>query len=138
MEYIGRELERKFLKMNKVFKALLVTGARQVGKSTMLRHLAENYVVGELFRNVAYGETNVNMTYYRDTNQKEIDVVIEENGVIHPIEIKKATNPERKLVKAFNVLNVSSNELGKGLVICMTDRTFPIDENNYMIPASIL
>lgn len=101
-------------------------------------HYFENYVVGELLRNTAYGESNVNMTYYRDTNQKEIDVVMEENGVLHPIEIKKATNPERKLVKAFDVLNVSSNELGKGLVICMTDRTFPIDENNYMVPAHIL
>lgn len=101
-------------------------------------HYFENYVVGELLRNTAYGEENVNMTYYRDTNQKEIDVVIEENGVLHPIEIKKTTNPERKIVKAFEVLNVSSNELGKGLVICMTDRTFPIDENNYMVPASIL
>jgi len=101
-------------------------------------HYFENYVVGELLRNAAYGETNVNMTYYRDTNQKEIDVVIEENGVLHPIEIKKTSNPERRLVKAFNVLNVSSNELGKGLVICMTDRTFPIDENNFMVPASIL
>lgn len=101
-------------------------------------HYFENYVVGELLRNTAYGESNVNMTYYRDTNQKEIDVVIEENGVLHPIEIKKATNPERKIVKAFDVLNVSSNELGKGLVICMTDRTFPIDENNYMVPALIL
>ena len=101
-------------------------------------HYFENYVVGELLRNTAYGESNVNMTYYRDTNQKEIDVVIEENSVLHPIEIKKATNPERKIVKAFDVLNVSSNELGKGLVICMTDRTFPIDENNYMVPAQIL
>lgn len=101
-------------------------------------HYFENYVVGELLRNTAYGESNVNMTYYRDTNQKEIDVVIEENGVLHPIEIKKATNPERKIVKAFDVLNVSSNELGKGLIICMTDRTFPIDENNYMVPALIL
>lgn len=101
-------------------------------------HYFENYVVGELLRNTAYGEANVNMTYYRDTNQKEIDVVIEENGVLHPIEIKKASNPERKIVKAFDVLNVSSNELGKGLVICMTDRTFPIDENNYMVPAVIL
>lgn len=101
-------------------------------------HYFENYVVGELLRNTAYGEVNVNMTYYRDTNQKEIDVVIEENGVLHPIEIKKASNPERKIVKAFDVLNVSSNELGKGLVICMTDRTFPIDENNYMVPAVIL
>ncbi|MBQ9609601.1 MAG: AAA family ATPase, partial [Lachnospiraceae bacterium] len=41
MEYIKRELERKFLKMNKVFKAVMVTGARQVGKSTMLKKLAE-------------------------------------------------------------------------------------------------
>lgn len=101
-------------------------------------HYFENYVVGELLRNTAYGESDVNMTYYRDTNQKEIDVVIEENGVLHPIEIKKATNPERKIVKAFDVLNVSGNKLGKGLIICMTDRTFPIDENNYMVPALIL
>lgn len=98
----------------------------------------ENYVVGELLRNAAYGTTKVNMTYYRDTNQKEIDVVIEENGVLHPVEIKKASTPERKVVKAFNVLNVSSNELGNGLVICMTDRTFPIDEKNLMVPAYIL
>jgi predicted AAA+ superfamily ATPase len=40
MKYIPRELERKFLKMNGFFKAILVTGARQVGKTTMLKHLA--------------------------------------------------------------------------------------------------
>lgn len=101
-------------------------------------HYFENYVVGELLRNNAYGETKANMTYYRDTNQKEIDVVIEEGGVLHPIEIKKTSNPERKIVKAFDVLNVSGNELGQGIVICMTDRTFPIDEKNCMVPARIL
>ncbi|MCD8077100.1 MAG: AAA family ATPase, partial [Lachnospiraceae bacterium] len=41
MAYITRELERKFLKLNQFFKAVLVTGARQVGKTTMLKHLAE-------------------------------------------------------------------------------------------------
>jgi predicted AAA+ superfamily ATPase len=41
MEYIARRLERKFLHMSDFFKAVLVTGARQVGKTTMLRHLAE-------------------------------------------------------------------------------------------------
>ncbi len=101
-------------------------------------HFFENYVVGELLRNNAYGENKVNMTYYRDTNQKEIDVVIEENGVLHPIEIKKATNPEKKIVKAFNVLKVSGNKLGNGLIICMTDRVFPVDQTNIMIPATII
>ena len=101
-------------------------------------HYFENYVVGELLRNIEYGGVKVNMTYYRDTNQKEIDVVIEENGVIHPIEIKKTSAPERKIVKTFDVLNISGNVVGEGLVICMTDRIFPIDEKNYMMPATII
>lgn len=40
MKYIRRALERKFLHMSSFFKAVLVTGARQVGKTTMLKHLA--------------------------------------------------------------------------------------------------
>lgn len=46
---------------------------------------------------------------YRDTNQKEIDMVIEEAGIVHPVEIKKATNPEKRVVKAFKVLETSNN-----------------------------
>ena len=42
MNYITRELERKFSKPNDFFKVILVTGARQVGKTTMLKHLAES------------------------------------------------------------------------------------------------
>lgn len=101
-------------------------------------HFFENYVVGELVRGYAYSSNKANLSFYRDTNQKEIDVIVEEGGVIHPIEIKKSTNPERKLVKAFDVLRVSTNTMGMGAVVCMTDRVFPIDENNIMIPANIL
>lgn len=42
MRYITRELERKFLKLNDFFKVILVTGARQVGKTTMLKHLSSS------------------------------------------------------------------------------------------------
>ena len=42
MDYSKRERERKFLAMNQAFKAVMVTGARQVGKSTMLKKLAES------------------------------------------------------------------------------------------------
>ena len=42
MAYIHRSLERKFLKMSSAFKAVMVTGARQVGKSTMLKYLAQD------------------------------------------------------------------------------------------------
>ena len=42
MKYIKRDLERKFLHMSSAFKAVMIVGARQVGKSTMLKHLAED------------------------------------------------------------------------------------------------
>ena len=41
MNYMERKMERTFLHMSSFFKAVLVTGARQVGKTTMLKHLAE-------------------------------------------------------------------------------------------------
>lgn len=40
MQYMVRTLERKFLHMSSFFKVVLVTGTRQVGKTTMLKHLA--------------------------------------------------------------------------------------------------
>ena len=52
-----------------------------------MNHYFENHVVGELLRNNAYGENKVNMTYYRDTNPKEIDVIIEENNIMVPSSI---------------------------------------------------
>ncbi len=39
--YIHRAIEDVVLKIAKTFPVLLVTGPRQVGKTTMLRHLAE-------------------------------------------------------------------------------------------------
>lgn len=100
-------------------------------------HFFENYVVGEFMRLYAYSAQNVTMTYYRDTNQKEIDIIVDVDGVLHPIEIKKATNPDKRVVKAFDVLK-SSIPIGTGCVVCMADKVFPIDENNIMLPCNII
>jgi predicted AAA+ superfamily ATPase len=57
------------------------------------------------------------MIYFRDSNAKEIDIFIEENNVIHPIEIKKLANPNKSEVKKFSVLEKSSVERGNGGII---------------------
>ena len=101
-------------------------------------HYFENYVVGELLRGYQYSAKKVNMTFYRDTNQKEIDVVIEKEGKINPIEIKKNSNPEAKSIRSFSLLNKSSLEVASGGIICMTDKTFPIDDKNLYIPCNII
>lgn len=101
-------------------------------------HFYENYVVGEIIRNYAYSENKANICFYRDTNQKEIDIIIEENGLIHPIEVKKSASPDTRAVKSFNLLSKSSHKLSTGGIICMADKVFPIDSNNNLIPSNII
>lgn len=101
-------------------------------------HYYENHVVGEFVRNVAYGKNKVNLNFYRDQNMKEIDLIAEENGVLHPVEIKKASEPDRKLLRAFSVLKETEKHVGNGGIVCMTDVPLPIDEKNSFIPSNII
>lgn len=101
-------------------------------------HYFENYVVTEFLRMYSYSKAKVEMTFYRDTNQKEIDIVLEENGILHPVEIKKSSNPERKLINAFSLLEKSSLKIGEGGIVCMTEKPYPIDSRNNYIPCNII
>ena len=101
-------------------------------------HFYENYVVSEFIRNVACGKNRVNLNFYRDRNSKEIDLVIEENGILHPVEIKKSSAPERKLIHAFSVLKETEKKSGNGGIVCMADIPLPIDEKNCLIPSNII
>lgn len=101
-------------------------------------HYFENYVVGEFVRNYAYGKSRVNLNFYRDRNMKEIDLIIEADGILHPVEIKKGSSPEKKLVSVFSVLKETAKQTGNGGIVCMIDTPLPIDEKNCFIPSSIL
>jgi len=101
-------------------------------------HYLENYVVAEMLRNAAYGEKSIDLSFYRDTNQKEIDLVLEMDGRLHAFEIKRAASPERKILKTFSLLEKSGKEIGAGGVICMAEKPFPLDASNSVIPANLL
>jgi predicted AAA+ superfamily ATPase len=101
-------------------------------------HFLENYVVLEMLRNLTYGNRSYNLNFYRDSNQKEIDVVLEADGVLSAFEIKKAASPERKAIKVFSLLEKSGKPMGPGGILCMAETPFPIDSNNTLIPISLL
>ncbi len=101
-------------------------------------HIFENYVVMELVKNYAYARTGALLTFYRDDKAKEIDVFIEENGLIHPLEIKKSANPEKREVRKFSVIEKTSLLRSRGGIICMYPRPFPLDENNCLIPSNLI
>lgn len=101
-------------------------------------HYFENYVVIELLKNYAYSPSKANLTYYRDSNAKEIDVFVEENGVIHPLEIKKSANPDCREVRKYELLDKAELKRGNGGIICMCEEVIPIDVKNCFIPCSLI
>lgn len=101
-------------------------------------HYFENHVVIELLKNFSYAPSKVNLTYYRDSNTKEIDLLVEENGVIHPLEIKKSANPDRREIKKYELFDKAKLERGSGGIICMCEEVVPIDSKNCFIPCNLL
>lgn len=101
-------------------------------------HYYENYVVMELLRNYKYSRTKANLSYYRDSNAKEIDVFVEENNTIHPLEIKKSANPDRREVKKYETIDKAELLRGAGGIVCMCEEPMPIDEMNCFIPSNLI
>jgi predicted AAA+ superfamily ATPase len=101
-------------------------------------HYFENFIVVELLKHYSYSRDKINMTYYRDSNAKEIDLLIERGNVIHPLEIKKSATPDRREIKKFGILEKVSVECGSGGIICMCEETIPIDGKNCFIPCNLI
>ena len=94
----------------------------------------ENYVVAEIMKTYLNSGKEPYMYYYRDKDAKEIDIVIEHDGVLNPIEIKKTSNPGSELIKVFELLDRSSTPREKGVVLCMKPEFSAIDRENYIVP----
>ena len=84
------------------------------------------------------GKNKVNLNFYRDNKMKEIDLIIEENGILHPAEIKKSSAPDKSTAKAFSVLKSTERPIGTGVVICMSDVVLPLDESNLIVPSNLI
>lgn len=99
----------------------------------------ETYVVSELIKN--FFSFNINardyLYYYRDIDQKEIDVLYVNEEGIFPIEIKKGISPKNP-AKSFNVLKKYKKEIKTGLVIDCCEKIRPLNENSYCFPVSFL
>ena len=105
-------------------------------KSAYSGAIFETYVVGEIIKSFVNHGKNArkHLYYYRDNNQKEIDLLINYNNVIYPIEIKKSANPGKDAIKNFDVVNKFETQNGNGIVLCMTKDIIAYDDNNYMVP----
>jgi predicted AAA+ superfamily ATPase len=116
--------------------------------------LFETFVVSEILKSFTNEgiDYRFHVSYYRgkdklrrtrdgEAEQKvsEIDLVIEENGLLYPIEIKMTANPKQGMSSAFGVLDkVPDAKRATGAIVCLYDKPFKISTDTFVIPATHL
>lgn len=100
--------------------------------------ILENYVVSEIRKSYLNGGKEPFMYYYRDKDAREIDIVLEHDGELNPIEIKKSANPAPEILRNFSVLEKTGLKRGKAAVICMKMDLSAFNQENYIVPVWLL
>ncbi|MHC1787445.1 MAG: ATP-binding protein [Christensenellales bacterium] len=119
-------------------------------KGAMSGAFFESYVFSEIYKSYLNAGKEPPVFYYRDKDQREIDLLLYQDGTIFPIEVKKAASPGISAVKHFRVLDqLESTEqfgamkdlkvtIGGGCVICMARDLLPVDSKNWYVPAWLI
>ena len=110
----------------------------------------ESYVFSEIYKSYLNAGKEPPIFYYRDKDQKEIDLLLYQNGMLSPIEIKKSASPGKTAIKNFKVLEPVTREpafggleslkveIGTGSVVCMANDLLPVDEKNWYVPVWLI
>jgi len=97
--------------------------------------ILETWCLGQILKSYWHNGIDPLIYFYRDTDQKEIDFIIEKNMTLYPIEVKKTAMPEEKDIKNFNVLSKLGKKIGTGAVLCLSKDRLPINRDVISIPA---
>ena len=104
----------------------------QAKNGAMAGNLFETFVVSEIIKSYLNQGIDIEdkLFYYRDKDKKEIDLIINDNNDVYPIEIKMASTVNKDMVKNFNVLNsVIDINVKQGFIICQVEKETNITEN---------
>jgi predicted AAA+ superfamily ATPase len=100
--------------------------------------ILETWILGELLKSWRHNGLRAPFYYYRDTDGKEIDLLIMRDGTLYPLEFKKTASPDKRAVRHFSVLEKLGLPVGMGAVVCLAGQALPLTEKAWSVPAGWL
>ncbi len=97
----------------------------------------ETYVFCEILKSYWHNGVYPSIYHYRDSDQSEIDLLIERDGTLYPIEIKKTATPSLNATRHFAVLK-KQTKVGPGAVVCLRETDIPLSREVTAIPVGYL
>jgi predicted AAA+ superfamily ATPase len=100
----------------------------------------ETFVIAEIIKSYINNGIEPPLYYYRDKEQREIDLLIWRNGRLFPLEIKMTANPGKRHIAAFKVLDglPPPYQRGEGGLICCYDKLVSLGAGDKVIPFQYL
>ena len=137
----SRNLGKRLIKRPKIYFADTgfccylsgISSANEVETSINAGALFENYIVSEIYKTWSNQWQSPSNYYYKDTNQKEIDLIIEKNQKVYPFEIKRNANPKNAF-RNMNALDQIKSEIPFYGVFCNCETVSPLGEDRWLIP----
>lgn len=97
--------------------------------------MLETWVVGELLKSWWHNGLGAPFYFYRDKEQREVDLIIVRDGTVYPVEIKKSASPDKTAIRHFAALDKLGMPVGPGAVISLVSQALPLTETVWTIPA---
>ena len=96
--------------------------------------MLETHALCEILKSFWHnGEDARNFFFYRDTNKKEMDFILEKNMTLFPVEVKKTTSPDNNNYANFNIIEKVKTPSGRGAVICLSQQIMPVPNRNIVV-----
>jgi len=96
--------------------------------------ILESWIVADLLKSYWHNGRWPPFYYYRDKDQREIDLLLIQDGIAYPLEIKKTASPSREDIRHFGALERLGLPIGPGGVICMAEQSLPLTASALSIP----
>jgi len=100
--------------------------------------ILENYCVSEIVKGYENSGHEPSLYFYRDKDSKEIDLLLERDGALEPIEIKKTASPSMGMISSFTALEKHPLRRGTGAIICLTEHLGAFDKDNLIVPMGLV
>lgn len=98
----------------------------------------ETWVVSEVLKSYWHNGKEAPLYYYRDTDGREIDLLIESGDTLYPIEIKRTATPTRQAYKQFHVIETIGKRQGDGAVVSLIQEPLKLTDSVMALPATAL
>ncbi len=100
--------------------------------------MLETWVMGELLKSWWHNGLRAPFHFYRDKEQREIDLLIVRDGTVYPVEIKKSASPDKGAIRHFTALDKLGMPVGSGAVISLVRQALPLTETVWTVPAGTI